>query len=113
MNKMGSEPYVHQSGRGPQYSNNIRIHDDRQITSLNHLEIGETYQRRQRGSEKRIDGPNFIFLGPSSHEGWIDVMLTFNDGNRFLVEKSLADLGIHPYKKDVWNNSNYVIPIKI
>ena len=91
------------------------IHSPHQITSKEQLKVGELYKEVQSG---KVSTATLELLAlDTPKKDWAKVRVTgiekYSRPQKYYAynaNKSLADLGVVPYKDGMWNSDNYMIP---
>lgn len=96
--------------RRPSTSRERAIHDPRQITSQEQLEVGKKYimqhvERSERGEEGFL-----IQILSAPEKGWVRIRTLFKGAKPYESEISLADHGVLTYDSGYWNIVNYLVP---
>ena len=88
------------------------IHAPNQIKDVSELEVGRRYTRvhiEEDGQHSSLGDIEVLGLEKS---GWIRVGRVGWAPEIYKDEISLSDCGIIPYKGDLWNIVNYLVPAK-
>ncbi len=94
------------------------IHNPNQVKSPDELKIGQVYlflhveENGNQIQESQIQEsyPGRVKAINRPEKGWFIATHLCQDGSTFEAERSMADLGIIPYKDGGWNIRNYLVP---